>query len=467
MMKFFKSIIFMMIFSGTAVTSTANAIEHNISAKQANKIAYDAYIYGYAIVENYKAIFGMSVYAKSPVYSGFNNFMHNRNLYGPEMKTVVSANNDTIYSTTFADLRHEPLVVTVPATGNRYFTIQLVDMLTDNFAYIGTRSTGNQGGTYLIVGPDFKGSVITEQFDSVIVSQAPFVALVTRTAVYGADDLKAAYKIQDGLKLTGYKRFTGKISTARTTTDQMPVFNPKLVYQAEGFYPLLNQLLAWQSPSADEVTMLKTFGRIDVGPYSEFDFKKMPAKIAMAIKAGATQAELDIIKKANNLGTTFNGWDYTPAMGTYGNNYLFRAAVAYKFIYTNSPEEAVYPIANIDGDGNGLKGSRQYVLHYEADNLPPIEKNGFWSLTMYDKTSRLMIVNPMQRYSIGDRNEGLKYGKDGSLTLYIQHNKPSADKLGNWLPAPAGDFYLIKRAYLPKPAFTNGQYRLPAIEVVH
>ena len=450
----------------TTVMPTANAMDQNITATQAKEIAYDAYTYGYGIVENYKAVFGMALYPKSPVYSGFNKYLHMRNLYGPEMKAVVSANNDTIYSTTFADLRKEPLVITVPATGDRYFTIQLVDLLTDNFAYIGTRSTGTQGGTYLVVGPDFKGSVETDKFDRVIVSQSPFVALATRTAVYGTDDLKDAYKVQDGLKLTGYKAFTGKSSTARTTTDKMPMFNPKVVYKAEGFYPLLNQLLTWQSPSTDEVALMKKFARIDVGPYSEFDLTKMPADIAVAIKAGSKQAKIDIITKANNIGTTVNGWDYTPPMGMYGDNYLFRAAVAYKFIYTNSPEEAVYPIANIDADGNDLTGSKKYVLHYGADNLPPIDKNGFWSLTMYDNTTCLMINNPLKRYSIGDRNEGLKYNKDGSLTLYIQHNKPSADKVGNWLPAPKGDFYMIKRAYLPKPAFTNGEYRLPAVKVI-
>ncbi len=461
-----KSIALSIALIVAIMAPVANAYDKNITKDEAKKIAHEAYIYGYGIVENYKAVFGMSVYPESPVYSGFNNYQHMRNLYGPEMKTVVSANNDTIYSTTFADLRKEPLVITVPPTGDRYFSIQLVDMLTDNFAYIGTRSTGNQGGTYVIVGPDFKGSVDTEKFDRVIVSQAPFVALATRTAVYSTDDLKEAYKVQDGLKLTGYEAFTGIKSTARITEDKMPMFNPEMVYKAEGFYPLLNQLLTWQSPSTDQVAMMKKFARIDVGPYSDFDLASMPADIAAAIKAGSAQAKQVIITRANQIGTTVQGWDYTPPMGMYGEDYLFRAAVAYKFIYTHNPEEAVYPIANIDADGNDLTGSNKYVLHYAAGKLPPIDKNGFWSLTMYDKTSRLMIENPIKRYSLGDRNKGLKYNKDGSLTLYIQKDKPSADKMGNWLPAPKGDFFLIMRAYLPKESFSNGKYRLPAVQKV-
>ncbi|WP_157802898.1 DUF1254 domain-containing protein [Compostimonas suwonensis] len=122
-------------------------------------MAAEAYTYGFAIVENYRALYGMCVWKGSPQYAGFNRYLHGRVLFDSSYDTVVNANNDTLYSTTFADLRAEPIVITVPPTGDRYFVIQLVDMGTDNFAYIGTRTTGRDGGDFLLVGPHYKGDL--------------------------------------------------------------------------------------------------------------------------------------------------------------------------------------------------------------------------------------------------------------------------------------------------------------------
>jgi hypothetical protein len=99
-----------------------------LSASEARQLAFEAYTYGFAIVENYRAMFGMCVWRDSPQYSGFNNYLHGRTLFDSSYDTVVNANNDTLYSTTFADLRAEPIVISVPPTDSRYFVIQLVDM---------------------------------------------------------------------------------------------------------------------------------------------------------------------------------------------------------------------------------------------------------------------------------------------------------------------------------------------------
>jgi hypothetical protein len=150
-------------------------------------------------------------------------------------------------------------------------------------------------------------------------------------------------------------------------------------------------------------------------------------------------------------------------MGNYGDDYLLRSAVAWKFIYTNSPEEALYPIANVDSEGLQLTGANNYVLHFPPGQLPPVE--AFWSITMYHADTRLMVHNPIERYSIGDRTRGLEYGDDGSLTIYIQDQSPGATRESNWLPAPEGPFYLIARAYIPKEPMLSGAYRLPAVRM--
>ena len=427
---------------------------------EVQQIAEEAYIYGFAIVENYKAIFGMCIYPDSPQYSGFNHYLHGRKLFDPDYDVVVSPNNDTLYSTTFADLRTEPIVVSVPPTGERYFVIQLVDMATDNFAYIGTRTTGKQGGDFVLVGPSFKGALPAKKFDRVIVSPSQFVALATRTALDGPEDLEDVIQLQDQLAITPLSKFLGTPAPEPAAEIPFPPYLPDL-YGSPKLFSYLNLMLQWHTPRLSEVDLMKRFTLINVGPNLAFDFEAFPPEIQAAIQDGVAKGHQRIEERGNQLGTTIDGWDYTPPMGNYGHDYLLRSAVAWKFMYTNSPEEALYPIANIDDQGEQLTGANQYTLYFPSGQLPPVD--AFWSITMYHTDTRLMVHNPIKRYSIGDRTSGLQYGDEGSLTIYIQNQTPGPDKESNWLPAPEGPFYLIARAYIPKEPLLNGAYHLPPV----
>ncbi len=436
-----------------------------VSPDEARKLAEEAYVYGFGIVENYKAIFGMSVAKQSPAYSGFNNYLHGKKLYDPDYTTVVSPNNDTFYSTTWADLSQEPLVITVPPTGDTYFVTQLVDMATDNFAYIGTRVTGKKGGTYLLVGPDNSGAWPADKFNDVISSRSRYVALATRTATDGTEKgNKKAFAIQDGLKLTPLSAYLGTAKPTSTWQENFPVYNTEKLHGKPLLLTYLNQFLTWQSPTKEEAALMARLGRIHIGPYREFDLADFTPAVRSAIEQGITSGHKKVVDRANSLGTRERGWEYTPPMGNYGQDYLFRSAVAYKFMYTNSPEEALYPIAESDADNRPLDSSKHnYELHFPKGTLPPVD--AFWSMTMYHSDTRLMVKNPIQRYSIGDRTPGLKYGKDGSLTLYLQKDSPGKALESNWLPAPDGTFYIIARMYMPKPAAVKGEYKLPAVTV--
>lgn len=458
--------LFLSLFAllGLQAQESVTPQKSKLSPQEAKQLAKEAYIYGFAIVENYKAIFGMCIYDKSPQYSGFNHYLHGRKLFGPQYKTVVSANNDTYYSTTWADLTHEPLVIKVPPTGDRYFVIQLVDMFTDNFAYIGTRATGKNGGTFLLVGPDNKVSIDASKFDRVITSRSRYVALATREATDGTpEDAKKVFALQDKLALIPYHRFLGNPPFPMTLQQpEYPLYNAKMLYAKPKLLTYLNIFLEWQSPAKEEKGLMERLAKINVGPYQHFDINNFSPEIQKAIKEGIESGHKEIVARANSLGNRINGWEYTPPMGDYGQDYLFRSAVAYKFIYTNSPEEAIYPIAEADDNNEVLDGSKKrYILHFDADELPPVD--AFWSMTMYHKDTRLMVENPIKRYSIGDRTKGLHYEKDGSLNIYIQKDAPSNAKKSNWLPAPDGDFYIIARLYMPKKEAIDGSYHLPAI----
>lgn len=435
-----------------------------LSLSEASKLAEEAYIYGFAIVENYKAIFGMCIAEKSPAYSGFNKFLHGRKLYDPDYTTVVSPNNDTYYSTTWADLSQEPLVIEVPKTGDTYFVIQLIDMFTDNFAYIGTRATSNNGGTYLLVGPDNKGTYPADKFDKIISSRSRYAALATRTATNGSEvSNKKAFAIQDGLKLTEMSDFLGTPKPDKSEfKPNFPIYNSDTLYAKPLLFSYLNQFLEWESPTKEEASLMKRLSAIHIGPYQEFNITDFSPELQVAIKEGIKNGHQKVLDKANSLGNREEGWEYIPPMGNYGQDYLFRSAVAYKFIYTNSPEEAIYPIAEADSKNQELNGSNStYVLHFDADKIPPVK--AFWSITMYHSDTRLMVKNSINRYSIGDRTTSLKYNEDGSLDIYIQKEKPIGEMASNWLPAPDGKFYIIARMYIPKENALDGSYKLPAI----
>jgi len=435
-------------------------VDTRITPDEARALAYEAYTFGFAIVENYRAIFGMCVWTDSPQYSGFNNYLHGRQLFDSSYDTVVNANNDTLYSTTFADLRAEPVLVSVPPTGDRYFVIQLVDMSTDNFAYIGTRATGRDGGDFLLVGPHYKGPLPDELDAQVIIAPSEFVALATRTAIDGPADLDGVIAIQEHLRVRALSEVLHHTPPPPAPEVDFPAYSPA-VYGSTHLFSILNFLLPFHSMPLSETPLLRRLARIAVGPYEDFDLDAFSDDVQLALEEGAAHAHRAIEERGNALGVVVDGWQQIPPMGNYGDDYLFRSAVAWKFIYTNSPEEAVYPIAETDADGDPLTGEDQYVLHFSAGQLPPVD--AFWSVTLYDSVTRLMIENPIDRYSLGDRTHGLRYNTDGSLTIFVQHSSPGAQAESNWLPAPAGRFYLNVRAYMPQPPLLDGSYRLPAV----
>ncbi|NRB17877.1 MAG: DUF1254 domain-containing protein [Rhodobacteraceae bacterium] len=459
LLKITKSLIAALVVANSAVA------ESQLSVDEARQIGRDGYVFGFPMVENYKTMFGFSIYPESPVYSGFNTYQHNRKPYDPDFKLVVTPNNDTLYSTTFADLRAEPLVITVPPTGDRYFSIQLVDFSTNNFAYIGTRETGRNGGTFVLVGPNFKGSLIGKDFDRIIISPSQFVALATRTAVNGPEDATAAATVQDGLHLTPLSSFLETVPPEPAAVINFPAFDPARVESIE-FFDYLDIIMDWHTPRLDEEGILTDLQRIGVsgGGVDGFDAESLSPKIQAALHEGMLAGRTEIEALGNNLGERIDGWEYTPPMGNFGTDYLFRSAVAWKFLYTHSPEEAVYPIANVDADGAALEGGSSYALRFKAGSLPPVD--GFWSVTMYDGDTRLLIHNDIKRYSIGDRTKGLAFDTNGDLALYFQHISPGADKESNWLPTPEGKFYVILRAYVPSEEILSGAYRLPPIEKV-
>jgi hypothetical protein len=376
---------------------------------------------------------------------------------------VVSANNDTLYTSALMDLRAEPVVLQVPDVPQRYYSFMLVDLVTDNFDYVGTRATGARAGTYVVTGPGWKGRLPKGLVR--INSPSWLVLGIGRTEIRGTDDLPAVQAVQAGYKLMPLSTFIGQPSPPAAPKIDFPAFLDAKTATAEQFIQHLNFLLQWQAFPAVEFPLLEKLSRIGIAPGRRFKASDLSPEVFKAVEEGMAAGRAKVSREADNLGKRVNGWNLSPVNGgEFGQDYLTRSAAAWKYIYINSAVEAMYPTANVDGNGQPLDGRNRYVLTFPKGALPPV--NYFWSVTMYDAKTQVAVHNPIERYSIGDRTPGFKPAADGSLTIYIQHESPGKALEPNWLPAPSGPFYVILRTYGPKPALLDGSYEIPPVQMV-
>ncbi len=429
--------------------------------------AEEAYVFAFPILEQYKMLFAMALFEGSGAYEAPLNVLNRgANLLGPEYTLIVRPNNDTFYGGAWLDLRAEPMVLSVPAVSlDRYDAFQLIDLYTHNFDYVGSRATGSEAGKYLIAGPRWTGEA-PDGIDGVIRSETELVMALVRTAVFGADDVDDAVAVQEGYGVVPLSTFTGETAPPAAPEIVLPPYNPEQARSA-GFITYVNALLPYFELHPSEIEMWQRFEAIGIGADEPFELESLDPDVREAIDAGVAAALERIKAEALSLGRVENGW--TLIESSFGTReavqgrYLRRAGAAFFGLWGNTLDEAYYPSADLDADGEPLDGSQHnYVLHFAADELPPAR--AFWSVSMYRLPEQHFIHNPIDRYTIGDRTEGLRYGEDGSLTVYIQKDSPDADRESNWLPAHDGPFSFTMRIYWPDPDALDPLYVPPAIE---
>ena len=435
---------------------TINFASASPSASDARAIAKDAFIYAYPMLYGYKTMLEQTQDPFNDGYiGGFGQFRHYSIPSTPNDKDIVSPNNDTPYSWAWLDLRDEPWVLSVPAVPeDRYYVLQWFDLYTHNFAYVGVRATGFDKGSYLFTGPNWDGEV-PDGISKVFRSESEFIGTLTRTSLGGPEDVPNVRAIQRQYVLQPLSEFAGGRAAMPAAKIDFPPWNEERALSAN-FISYLNFLLQFTDPHPSETELLKQFAKIGVGPGRSFNLRHLSTEIQEALQAGVEEGLQEIETEAPkqvDSGILFGTREHLK------NNYLNRAMGAYLGIYANSVEEAFYSQWAMDQEGQPLTGEHQYQIHFPKDKLPPVKF--FWSVTMYDIPDRFLVANEIDRYSIGDRTEGLEYNDDGSLTLYIQHKAPEGDKKANWLPAPAGQFFMASRFYGPGQDMIEGSYRLP------
>lgn len=459
--------LFTLIFLSPA-RAQSGATPADLTPAEARAIAKEAYIYAYPMVDAYRILWAFCVDKNSPEFKAPWNTINNQaRVFTPADTTVQTPNSDTPYSMLGMDLRAEPLVLTVPKIEKgRYYSIQLVDLYTFNYAYIGSRATGNEGGHFMIAGPSWQGET-PPGITKAIRCETNLGLAIYRTQLFDPADIDKVKAIQAGYLVQPLSDFLGKKSPAIAGPIK---FLTPLSAEAEKTSPqvfnVLNFLLQFCPTDPSETALRQRFARIGVVPGKTFDITKLPPKIQTAVTQGIADAwtEYAALKIQVDQGKVTSGQLFGTRAFLKGN-YLYRMAAAILGIFGNSRAEAMYPLYNTDSTGLKLDGSNNYTVTFPKGQLPPVD--AFWSLTMYKMPSSLLVANPIQRYLINSPMlPNLKLNADGSLTIYIQQEAPSGEKAANWLPSPAGPFSMAMRLYWPGPAALDGSWTHPPAVLV-
>jgi hypothetical protein len=450
-----------------AAFSTTHA-QTPITPAEVRAIAKDAYIYGYPLADSYRILYSSFVDRKNPDYKApWNQIKNISRVYTPKDKVVQTPNSDTPYSWLGMDLRTEPYVLTMPPIEKgRYFSIQLIDLYTHNFDYIGSRTTGNDGGNFLIVGPGWKGS-IPDGITKMTHSETELAIAVYRTQLFNPGDIENVRTIQAGYKVQPLSAFLGrpapkaapKIHFIKPLTRDELTKSPKIFQQ-------INFVLQFCPTEPSEQALMARFAKINIGAGKTFEMSKFSPEIQAAIGKGIADAWADFakLKKRAETGEVGSG-DVFGTREHLKNNYLYRMAGAVLGIWGNSAQEAIYPSYHVDAGGQKLDGAYRYTLRFAPGQLPPV--NSFWSLTMYELPESLLVANPINRYLLNSPMlSDFVRDPDGGITFYIQHDSPGKAKEPNWLPAPKGPFVLVMRFYWPKPEALDGTWKLPPLKRV-
>ena len=442
--------------------------QSSLAEQEAYAIGIEAFIYFYPLIsmDITRRVLTNAVPGKADV-APMNQFLHRREFPDANFRVVVRPNFDTLYSSAWIDLTQEPIVASAPDTQGRYYMLPMLDMWSDVFAVPGKRTSGTAAANWALVPMGWRGELPAgvERIDA----PTPYVWLIGRTQTNGPQDYAAVHQVQDGYQLTPLSQW------GQTPQPVQSVFDPTVDMEtdplmqvntmpADRYFSYGAELMKINPPHLTDWSILARMKRLGIEPGKRFDFAALPSSVQQQL-ARATEDGLQmLVEKQSVLAPIVNGWRVsTDSIGVYGNFYLKRAMTALIGLGANPPEDAIYPVVVTDVDGQPVTGANNYVLHFDPDELPPVD--AFWSITMYDAEG-FQVANPLNRFAIGDR-DSLNFNPDGSLDLYIQHASPGADQESNWLPAPAeGTLGITMRLYAPKPEVLDRSWAPPPIQRV-
>lgn len=444
------------------------ATNEKLTPAEAKAIAQEAFIFGMPSV--YYAL-KQDIVTNVPKPDGFrapfNQFAHYPDFPDPSNRNSVIWNVDTLYSIGTLDLTAEPMVLSVPPMGDRWWIMQVINTWNDVPAAPGTRTEGSKGGHFALCGPNFKGKLPAGVKEVRV--DTSLVIIGGRTYTAGKDDAPNVHKIQAQYKLTPLSKWgtdykpPAEVPVKQGVDARTPLGKQVFTMSPEQLFGRLCELLVNNPAREADAPVMARIARLGIKPGAKFTMAAFDADIRNAIEEGVAAAQKAILDHEPKMGKVVNHWVLDLDAGRYGTNYLNRAAATYFYVGANLPEDAVYPSTTKDSEGKSLTGENRYVLRFSKEQMPPA--NNFWSLTMYDQDGYL-VENAIKRQSVSDRTK-VSLGDDGSLTIYLQADSPGKDKEDNWLPCPRdGQFKLYLRLYGPKKEVVDGKWNTPAVERV-
>ncbi|AHE52985.1 DUF1254 domain-containing protein [Sphingomonas sanxanigenens] len=409
--------------------------------------AFDATIYGMAAYLQYEQLYRQVFDRHSPMFTGFSRFAHERDLAGPDYATFKVPNTDTLYSNAWIDLTRGPVEIQIPATQLKYFTLNIFDIF-GNPSNLSNRTVGKEGGRFLLVPRGWQGTAA--EGVTVYHAATPQLWILMRVFAQSEKEVRVARAFQDAV------RIIPPADDAAETKEPM-IAPPLPGAGATAFLGALDYILRINGCQAGEEALVSRFRPLGILADRPFDAASLDQAARIAIEAGYAEALALITKSRSRLGEpTGTGW-MKVNKGIYGYNYLRRSVINMAGLGANVREENASYTTFVDGSGAPLDGAiSRYTLRLQTP--PPV--NGFWSVTLYDAKTFALYPNPLRRYLVSDRTKGLRVAPDGSVRIHLQHARSVKE---NWLPAPAGPFFVVIRAYSPKPEMLNGQWLPPAI----
>jgi hypothetical protein len=453
------------LFSSLALAPAAVAGPVGITEEEAHAIGVDAYLYFYPIIT--MDVTRKQLTNQEPTAGGIggpmNRFANISAFPTADMRVVVRPNFDTLYSSGWLDLTKEPMVVSVPDTGGRYYLLPMLDMWTDVFASPGWRTTGTGAGNFLVTPPGWSGTVPADF--TRIDAPTPYVWIIGRTKTDGPADYAAVHKVQDGYKITPLSQWGKTPVPVEVKIDpsvdmKTPPKKQVDTMPAGKFFAYAAELLKLHPPHMTDQPIIARLKRIGFDAGKSFDIDKVDPVVKKALESAPEDGQRLMAWKTPTLGRVVNYWSMnTDTMGVYGNYYLKRAIITQVGLGANVPEDAIYPLNLADDSGTPLDGESKYAIHFDKGATPPV--GAFWSITLYDPEG-FQVANTLNRFAVSSWMP-FKYNSDGSLDLYFQNENPGEDKEANWLPAPKGSFNLTMRLYAPKSEALTGKWNPPPV----
>ncbi|MET0940407.1 MAG: DUF1254 domain-containing protein [Mesorhizobium sp.] len=445
-----------------------------VTEEEAHAIGVDAYTYFYPLITMDITRQQLTNAEAKPgsIDGPPNRFANIPEFPTADMKVVVRPNFDTLYSSGWLDLTKEPVVISAPDTQGRYYLLPMLDMWTDVFASPGWRTTGTAAANFLIAPPGWRPD-LRDKFDEFklpegtqrIDAPTPYVWVIGRTKTDGPPDYDAVHKVQDGYKITLLSEWGKEAKPAevkidptidmktppKTQVDTMPV---------DKYFAYAAELMKLHPPHITDQPIIARLKRIGFEPGKSFDLAKADAAVQKGLDGVPGEAQALMAWKLKTIARVANGWSMnTDTMGVYGNYYLKRAIIAQQGLGANLPEDAIYPFNLGDENGQPLDGRNAYTIHFDKEELPPVD--AFWSITLYDEQG-FQVANAINRFAVSSWMP-FRHNSDGSLDLYFQNESPGKDSEWNWLPAPQGPFTLTMRLYAPKAEALYGKWNPPPV----